>query len=331
MRTLVSADALIYLETNDLAAALQPIIDSKPFNEVAKYKPDLSALKQVQLAVAVTGFETSEEKVTDESSIGSIRPHFVAVADTHAWNFQAVKFAEQKLGGFVARMYDNEPTVEVSDKNGGKYFVWTASSNNGASRKAYALVIDSLVYFGNDESSIDKALAVRSGQADSIAKAGKLAPAVAAILARGYISTDGVAQIANLAALQAATASTDDSELRSAISVVLPQMIRESITDLRWESFRAQDGIEDRFVVSLPSEPAAGQKEMLSELIDSFFEDIESTPAEDVVAVIADRNDATASNTVHRREDHFTSTTAERRIVTDLGFIGWIIGQLNEE
>jgi len=52
MRTLIPADTLVYLETNDLAAALQPIVDSKPFTEVAKSKPDFSALKGVQLAVA---------------------------------------------------------------------------------------------------------------------------------------------------------------------------------------------------------------------------------------------------------------------------------------
>src|SRR6266513_2094796 len=125
MRSLVPADSLVYLETNDLAAALQPIVDSKPFNEVAKRKPDFSTLKGVQLAVAVTGFETREEKLTDEHSIGRIQPHFVAVADTHAWNYQAVGFAEQKLGAFVEKIYDSEPMLEKSDKNGGKYFTWT--------------------------------------------------------------------------------------------------------------------------------------------------------------------------------------------------------------
>src|SRR2546423_5483183 len=33
MRALAPADSLVYLETSDLAAALQPIVDSKPFNE----------------------------------------------------------------------------------------------------------------------------------------------------------------------------------------------------------------------------------------------------------------------------------------------------------
>jgi hypothetical protein len=327
MRTLAPAESLVYLESNDLGGALQPIVDSKQFNEVAKYKPDFSALKGVQLAVAVTGFETTEEKLTDENSIGRIQPHFVAIADTHAWNYQAVKFAEQKLGGFVARLYDSEPTVEKSDKNGGTYFTWTARDG----RKAYALVIDSLIYFGNDESSIDKSLAVRRGLADSIVNTGKVQPSDAQTLARGYISTDGVAQIANLAALQAATATSEDAELRSTIALVLPNVIRESITDIHWESTIAQQGTEDRFRVSLASTRPDDANEVLSELVDSFFEDIESTPAEDVAAAIAGHNDKTAPNIVYRREDHFTSTTAERRITTSLGFIGWIIAQLNEE
>src|SRR6059058_6698472 len=67
LRSLAPADALVYLETNDLGAALQPIVDSKGFGDAAKSKPDLSALKGVQLAIAVTGFETSEEQVNEES------------------------------------------------------------------------------------------------------------------------------------------------------------------------------------------------------------------------------------------------------------------------
>ncbi len=224
MRTLVPAESLVYLESNDLAAALQPIIDSKPFTDVAKSKPDLSALKGVQVAVAVTGFETSEEKLTDEHSVGRIQPHFVAVADTHAWNYQAVGFAEKKLGAFVEKIYDSEPTLEKSDKNGGKYFTWKA--NDG--RKAYALVIDSLIYFGNDETAIDKCLAVKRGEADSIAKAGKVVPAAPGTLASGYVGPDGIAQIANIIGLKFASEMGEDSEVQSAIAGILPQLLRKS-------------------------------------------------------------------------------------------------------
>lgn len=259
MRSLVPADSLVYLETNDLAAALQPIIDSKPFNEVAKSKPDLSPLKGVQIAVAVTGFETSEEKVNDEQSIGRIQPRFVAIADTHSWNFQAVGFAETKLGSFVAKIYDSEPTLEQSEKHGGKYFTWTATDR----RKAYALVIDSLIYFGNDKTSIEKCLAVKRGETDSIIKTGKIQSADTQTLASGYVSTDGVAQIANIVGLKFASEAAEGSEIQSAIAGIVPKLLRNSIAEISWTASKANEGIEDKYFVTTNPEIA----QVLSETI----------------------------------------------------------------
>ena len=252
LRTLVPAETLVYLETNDLAAALQPIVDAKPFLEVAKSKPDFSALKGVQLAVAVTGFETSEEKLTDEHSVGRVQPRFVAVAETHAWNYQANAFAEQKLGSFVREIYDSEPTLERSDKNGGKYFKWTAPDG----RKAYALVIDSLIYFGNDETAIDKCLAVKRGESDSIVKTGKVPTASLETLASGYVSTDGIAQIANIIGLKYASEIGEDSEVQSAIAGILPQLLRNTVIDISWTSMTAEQGIEDKYLISFPPDIA---------------------------------------------------------------------------
>ncbi|MFN0278464.1 MAG: hypothetical protein ACKVRN_07665 [Pyrinomonadaceae bacterium] len=249
IRTLAPADSLIYLETNDLAAALQPIVDSKPFNEVAKTKPDFSALKGVQLAVAVTGFETSEEKISEEQSVGRVQPHFVAIADTHAWNYQAVAFAEKKLGSFVENIYNSQPTLEKTDKHGGKYFTWTAADGD----KSYALVIDSVIYFANDESSIEKCLAVRRGESLSIAKTERVLPADAQTLASGYVSTDGIAQIANIVGLQLASEASDEPEVQSAIADIVPQLLRKSITDISWTASKTEQGIEDRYFFSMPS------------------------------------------------------------------------------
>jgi len=326
MRTLVPAGTLVYLETNDLAAALQPIVDSKPFTDVAKSKPDLSALKGVQVAVAITGFETSEEKVNDEQSIGKIRPRFVAIVGAHAWNYQAVAFAEHKLGNLVADLYDTEPKLEKSEKHGGKYFTWTAADG----RRAHALVIDSLLWFANDETAIDKAVAVRRGESDSIVNTAKVQAGEPGTLARGYLSSDGIAQIANLLAMKAATSSTDNAEMRTLLVTALPQMIRGAATDATWNSFRANTGIEDRFSVTRPGQSQQGENALLSDLVDSFFDSLAETNAGPVAAVLSEPKSETADalNTVHRQEDHFTATTAERRITSDLGFLGWLIAQL---
>lgn len=252
LRTLVPAEILVYLETDDLAAALQPIVDSRPFNEAAKRKPDFSALKGVQLAIAVTGFETTEVELTDEHSVGKVQPRFVAVADTHAWNYQAVAFAEKKLGSFVTEIYDSEPKLEKADKHGGKYFTWTSQDG----RKAFALVIDAVIYFGNDETSIDKCVAVRRGEADHLAKSGKLPPRVPNSLAGGYVSTDGVAQIAALAGLHFASQASDDPDVQSTVAGILPQLIRGSITEVSWSASQTNEGIEDKLQIGMPAEIA---------------------------------------------------------------------------
>jgi len=56
LRKMVPADSLAFLETNDLAKVLNAVADSKAFQEVVKNRPDFSALQDIQLAVAVTGF-----------------------------------------------------------------------------------------------------------------------------------------------------------------------------------------------------------------------------------------------------------------------------------
>lgn len=328
MRTLAPADSLIYLETNDLAAAVQPIIDSKPFTEVAISKPDFSALKGVQLAIAVTGFELSEEKLNDEQSIGRIQPRFVAIADTHAWNWEAVAFAEQRLGGFVAKIYGAEPTLEQSAKHGGKYFTWTLGE-----RKAHALVIESLIWFGNDETAIEKSLAVRRGDGESITK--KLGDGSAAhdVIVSGHVLPEGVTSIASLISLKAASQTNVDPNRAPNIADALAILIRDSVVEISWNARRTSSGIEDIFVATLPSvQRRSSSGEMIAELVDSSFEEIEATPGEDVARAITDvKPDAVAPSRRYRREDRFTDTTAERRIITDLGFLGWMIVQLSPQ
>jgi hypothetical protein len=245
LRTVIPADSLIYLESNDLGAVMNAVTERPAFREAAKEVPDLSILNGVKLAVAVTGFETREKQVTDENSVLNFVPRFVAVLDTKAWNYQAIKFTEEKLGSFIDDVYGGEVLLETSDRPEGKYFVWT--SNDG--RKAYALVQGSVVYFGNDESSIEKTLAVKRGEVESIARNPKITSGDH--LAFGYVSPDGVAQIANIAGLSLAKQSSEESEVQSFIAGVLPEILRKSLKDATWTATKSNEGIVDSFAISM--------------------------------------------------------------------------------
>ena len=252
LRSLAPADSLIYLETNDLGAALQPIIDSKSFNDAAASKPDLSALKGVQLAIAVTGFETSENKIDDENSELNFKPHFVAIADTHAWQWQANSFAENQLGELINKVYGGGVELNTSPKDGGTSYVWTAEDG----RKAFGFVTGSLIFFGNDEGSIDKIQAVRRGETEPIVKTSKV-PDAKDKLAVGYVSTDGIGQIANIVGAQKAKESGEESEVQSFIARVLPQLLRGSVKEVIWTARKTDSGLEDKLALTLDPEVAS--------------------------------------------------------------------------
>ena len=275
LRSLAPADSLVYLETNDLAAALQPIVDSKGFTDAAKSKPDLSALKGVQLAVSVTGFETSEEQVNDESSVLDFKAHFVAIADTHAWQWQANSFAENQLGEFINKMYGGGVQLDTAPKNGGTEYVWTAEDG----RKAYGFVTGSLIFFGNDESSIEKVQSVRRGESDAIAKTGKL-PSYADNLAVGYVSSDGIGQISNIIGAQKAKESGEESEIQSFVARVVPQLLRGAITDATWTARKSGEGIDDDVRLTLNSDIASVFNETLAPSQSIDFSLLDLAPAD---------------------------------------------------
>jgi hypothetical protein len=237
----VPADSLVYLETQDLGKALRAVTESEAFRNAAAGQPDLSALDGIRMAVAVTGFETSEQQVTEENAVLNFQPRFVAVAETNAWNYQAVSFAEDKLGNFVNDIYGGGVELAASSKYDGRYMVWTAQDG----RKAYGLVIGSVIFFGNDETAIEKCVAVRRGEAESIASNPKLPPAD--LLASGYVAPEGAAQIANLATLQLAIGAGEEEEVRGFIARVLPEILRKSITEATWTAKRTDQRIEDSY------------------------------------------------------------------------------------
>ncbi|HEV7699092.1 MAG TPA: hypothetical protein VGO43_02585 [Pyrinomonadaceae bacterium] len=326
MRTLVPAETLVYLETNDLAAALQPVVGSKAFPDA-----DLVAFKGVQVAVVVTAFEASEQKVSDEQSAAEIKPKVVAVADTHAWHFQAVKFAEQRLGAFVAKVYGSEPTLEEPERNGGRDMTWTAKDG----RKAYAFVTGGVIYFGNDHDLIDKCLAVRKGDLASLAQAGKVQQTPADALASGYVSTDGVAQVADILGLQISSAASDDAQVRSALASSLPQIIREMVSEAAWVTRAKGSSVEETFQFVMPgnladaiqgSEPADLEARLCNAMIALLpREQIDSSTRVGVASALAARIAGTEDAQVR-----VLPNGIERKVASGSGLLGWIAAQFGD-
>ncbi|MBA2380389.1 MAG: hypothetical protein H0V76_12520 [Blastocatellia bacterium] len=250
-RSVLPADALVYLETRDLGEAIRAVTDDSSFHEAAATVPDLRAIDGIRLGIAVTGFETIEQPVTEENSILTFQPRFVAVAETGFYTFQVNSFVEERLGGFINETYGGGTVLETSEKHGGRYYTWTAEDG----RKAYSLVLGSAIFFGNDETAIEKALAVRTGELPSMTSNPKVTSGDR--LALGYVAADGIAQIATIAGVAMAKRSSEESEVQTFIARVLPELLRNSMRELTWTSVKTGGCVEDTYNIALNPEVAA--------------------------------------------------------------------------
>ncbi len=264
LRKLAPAGTIVYLETNDLAKTLAAITENQAFQELADKTPDFSALENVQLAIAVTSFESSENQVSDENSVINFTPRFVAVAETHAWQWQTAALAENQLDKFVRETYGTDAALEKSDKPNGKFFAWTAKDE----RKVFAFVAGSRIYFGNDSAAIEKRISGNPADNESLADNESFSRAYpensATNLAFGYVSTVGIAQIANLAGVSVAVETTEESNGRSFIARILPQILQNTTREIVWTASKTGRGIEDKFVISLKPEISAVTGETLT-------------------------------------------------------------------
>ena len=264
LRTLAPAETLVYLESKDLAKTLDALTASRSFQDAAKSKPDFSRLENVQFAVAVTGFEASEKQLTTENSVLNFKPHFAAIIDTHAWNWQALGLTENQIGNLVKATYGDDVKLEKTDKSNGKWFAWTARDES----KVYAYVENGQIFFGNDAPSIEKCLMVKNGDGDSLLKNESLSRAYAAgsadNLAFGYVSPEGVAQIANLAGVSVAAEASEEAAGQNFIARVLPQILRNTTREIVWSAQKSGNQIEDKLSISLSAETISVFKETLA-------------------------------------------------------------------
>jgi hypothetical protein len=264
LRALAPAETLVYLESRDLSKTLDALTESRTFAEAARSKPDFSRLGGVQLAVAVTGFEASEKQLSTENSVLSFKSHFVAIIETHAWNWQALSLTENQIGNFVKTNYGDEVTLEKSDKAGGKWFAWTAKDES----KVFAYVENGRIFFGNDAAAVEKCLLVKNGEADSLLKNEALSRASAAgsenDLAFGYVAPEGVAQLSNLAGVSVAADAAEEAEGKTFIARVLPQILRSTTRDIVWSAQKNGNRIEDKLSISLAPETISLARETLA-------------------------------------------------------------------
>lgn len=264
MRSLALAETIIYLETKDLGETLAALTESKAFIELAKNKPDFSLIENVQTAILVTGFESSEAE-SDGGATLNFKPRFVAVADTHRWNFSAARVAENQIGQLARAAYGETVRLEKRSKPDADFFVWTNARDE---RKIFAAVASGVIYVGTDENLIDKCLAVKRGAAENLLGNENLARARekssgANKIAFGYVSPRGIERLAEVAGVATAVGATEDEGDRSFIARLLPPILQKTTREISWTARKNGQGIEDSIFIATSAEVSAVFNETL--------------------------------------------------------------------
>lgn len=280
LRTVAPVDSLIYIETNDLGRTLESLTENNTFRELAQTATDFSPLRDVQVAIVVTGFEASEKQLTDENSVLNFKPRFVAVIETHFWESQTKSLTEETLGSFINRTYGGEVDLEVSPKYDGAWYEWTSVD----SRSVYAYVEGSRIFFGNDETAIEKVLAVKRGETENLTKNDNFMRALEVKgekdIAFGYIAPEGIAQIANIIGVSTAIETTEEEGGRSFIAGVLPEILRNTTKDISWTSQKIENAVEDKIYIAVKDEVATVLVETLKPTAETPAKLIEYVPQE---------------------------------------------------
>jgi len=257
LQKLAPAETLVYLESEDLERTLIAITQSNKFQQLSESADDFSQVRSMQLAIAITGFEAKEEEASDDLSVLSFSPRFVAIFDTHSPDFVNKMLLENKISDFVGSIVENDAQFTVTDENGTKIYSWVAKSGRGI----FATSSESVIFFGNDKATMLKSLELKAGNGDSL----EMDKTVTEIrdqayaqkaLASGYITQSGVQQIAGLLGLKAAIETSDDANIRTFVSRNLPNIIQKSVRGVSWIANAHGDGIEDAIHISLEPETA---------------------------------------------------------------------------
>ena len=264
MRSLVRDDAITFIESNDLSVSLNALTKNKAFKELPPENTDFSFLKNIQLAIVITGFEASENQVTDENFVLNFKPNFVAIADTHTWKWQTISLVKNQINNYILEKFGTDTEFTQFEKDGGRWFTWTAKD----SRKAFVFVDGSIIFFSNNKDSIINCLLVKNGKAKSLKTNESLNNAYSIKsennLAFGYVSANGIAQIANYVSIPVAIDATESEEGRSFITAILPQILQNTTKEIFWTATESENGITDDFFIALNTESINILKNTLS-------------------------------------------------------------------
>ncbi len=244
LRESLPADSLAFFEMRNAGSILRSMAKNAADDRVR----DFSMFDDIDIAVAVSGFETSEQELSGETSVLNLRFKFAAVAETNGWGWQTRQFVDGALSELVAKEFGKGVERTSKTTGYGSLTVWSAADG----RKTYAFTEGSRIYFGNDEPFLGRCVASARGEIKSIIEDEELEALYrrnSGAVVFGYMPKRAITKFASIAGVSAAVSGSEDSGVRGFISRVVPQLIDNSVESVLWSARQNSLGIEDEITL----------------------------------------------------------------------------------
>ncbi len=273
LRTAVPAEALAFLYIRDVSE-IEPYLDSKKTNGE---KRDLSFLSGIEMAVAITGFETSEQKIADDSSILNFKPTFTVIADTRSWSWRSRGLIDGPIDEFIEAEYGKSVKRTRKASEFAELTLWTAEDG----RQAFASRQGSRIFFGNNEKSLLDCLAAANKKIPDLTRDKELDSFLndaSESVVKGYFPRRAVERFAGVAGISAAVSGSEEELARTFISRLVPQLVGNTVEGVFWQGRRENGMVVDSVQIKLNSEVSAVFSETMISSAGGFRKLIDFVP-----------------------------------------------------
>lgn len=283
MSAYVPADALLYLEINNLPQVVNSLTKTDGWNALAGpagIKSGLGNVGWLGRLAAWTGIGAADTIVYSRMQIAAIvlgiaaadggeslnvKPRVALVVETHSSAGRTLATIEKNVGNFALRAYEN-PRIEKKEIDGAHWITWSSPSGE---RRIVAAVIGSVAIIGNDEKAVQACLAVRRGERPSLSgnlelEEARLRVPYNGTLAFGFMSSQGATALSELVAAIYVGQLSEAAQERSIAANLVPQVAKKILGSIGWSTRLTDGGVEDSYFISLNNDAGARLRAALS-------------------------------------------------------------------
>jgi hypothetical protein len=303
MERYVPANALAYMEVDNLSDLVDGLTDTTAWRELAPALGLSSQLRQLglisdligrtglgpdeaviaaraQFALALTGLE-AETGASEDGPYIHFKPHVAFIIETHTKPETAARIARERASIIAGRIYGASVAEQDQDYQGAKLFVFHGPNSE---RQLVAAASGTVVLLANHLEAMKSCLDATSGRASSLAEDSTLKykrPEVdrnSSLFA--YVTEAGIEKLVQVGPALIASRFSAEPESINSISELFEHLSKQAAAGLLYSAEFRSGGVIDKYLAILREGVAEGLAAPLKSASAASFTSLQLVPRE---------------------------------------------------